>query len=239
MGFMPGRQQSSLRHQGASACMWSLPIGVQQAESLQRRQMAGGAPHAVASVGQVRLLVANGQADGGRWSRRFSPEVLPWQADPVMRSLHHLAVILILLAPLQASTQPPSPSVGEGRVVLSDTIDEVDSGLDDLDGCQPGQCCPPNSAKKITMGAAAVAIFLSLFFVLVRLMERAFIRSERSPLFGRHVGVSLALVLGGGAVCGTFFVATGCWSAAYTWWAGFFGIVWALHLTWVLITIRK
>lgn len=156
-----------------------------------------------------------------------------------MRSLYLLAVILIVLSPLQASAQRPLPSAGDVRVVLSDTIDDVDSGLDDLDGCQPGQCCPPKSAKKITMGVAAVAIFLSLFFALVRLMERAFIRSERSPLLGRHVGISLAFVLGGVAVCGTFFVATGCWSSAYTWWAGFFGFVWALHLTWVLIAIRK
>ena len=219
--------------------------------------MAGGAPNVVASVGRAPLQF-NGHSCAGRWSRRFSPDVLPWQAAHVMSSLYLLAVIVILLSPLQASAQqppspsagpsqasaqpspqPPSPSAGDGRVVLSDTIDDVDSGLDDLDGCQPGQCCPPSSSKKIIMGAAAVAIFVSLFFLLVRLMERAFIRSERSPLLGRHVGMSLAFVLGGVAVCGTVLVATGCWSSTSTWWAGFFGIAWALHLTWVLIAIRK
>ena len=209
----------------------------------------------VASVGRAPLQF-NGHSGAGRCSHRFSPDVMPWQAEQVMSSLHSLAVILILLSPLQASAQPqppspsagasqasaspsPSPSAGDGRMVLSDTIDDVDSGLDDLDGCQPGQCCPPSSSRKIIMGAAAVAIFLSLFFLLVRMMERAFIRSERSPLLGRHVGMSLAFVLGGVAVCGTFLVAIGCWSSTSTWWAGFFGIAWALHLTWVLIAIRK
>jgi hypothetical protein len=89
------------------------------------------------------------------------------------------------------------------------------------------------------MGVGSVAAFLVLFFLLVRLMERAFIRSERSPMLGRHAGISLALLLGGGAVCGIFVVVTGCWLPAYTWVAGFLGLVWLVHLAFTMIAVRK
>ena len=131
------------------------------------------------------------------------------------------------------STPPPS------RVVLSDTVDDVDTGIDDVDDCRPGQCCPPNTTKKIIMGVGSAAAFLILFFLMVRLMERVFIKQERSPLLGRHLGISLALFLGAGAVSGIFFGVTGCWAPAYTYWAVFLGVVWVLHLLYTLIAVRK
>lgn len=139
-------------------------------------------------------------------------------------------------APDDAPPSPPPPD----RVVVSDTVADVDTGIDDDFGdCAPGQCCPPTMTKKIIMGGASIATFLILFFLLVRLVERAFIRQERSPLLGRHAGISLALFLGAAAVCGIFFGVTGCWVAVYTWWAGFFGVVWLLHFIYMLVAVRK
>ena len=169
----------------------------------------------------------------------FTPGLPTWQAATVMRSLILLAILLSSVPALaQDAPAPPAPE-GQGRVVLSDTVDDVDSGLDDVEGCQPGQCCPPTTSRKLLMGVGSVAAFLVLFFLLVRLMERAFIRSERSPLLGRHVGISLALLLGGGAVCGICVVVTGCWLPAYTWVAGFLGLVWLAHLAFTMIVVRR
>lgn len=137
----------------------------------------------------------------------------------------------------RADLPPPTPATD--RVVVSDTVAPVDTGIEDPDECKPGQCCPPNMTKKIIMGVASVASFLILFFLMVRLMERVFIRQEKSPLLGRHLGMSLALFLGGGAVCGIFFAVTECWYPAYSYWAGFLGLVWVLHLLYTLVAVRK
>lgn len=160
-----------------------------------------------------------------------------------MRSLLLVSVVVFVgfagfaaRADLPPGPPAPNPNV---RIVVSDTVDPVDTGIEDLDECQPGQCCPPNTTKKIIMGVGSVVSFLILFFLMVRLMERVFIRQERSPLLGRHAGMSLALFLGAGAICGIFFGVTGCWVPIYTYWAIFFGVVWLLHLIYTLVAVRK
>lgn len=151
-----------------------------------------------------------------------------------MRSL----LVAFVLA-FSAGASADVPPVPRDRVVVSDTVAPVDTGIEDPEACQPGQCCPPNMTKKIIMGVGSIASFLILFFLMVRLVERAFIRQEKSPLLGRHLGISLALFLGGAAVCGVFFGVTGCWASSYTYWAAFLGIVWLLHLIYTLVAVRK
>ena len=161
-----------------------------------------------------------------------------WQAAPAMRIFPFLAVVALTFAADVAVAQtPPAPAE---RIVVSDTVEPIDTGIDDdLDTCPAGKCCPPSTSKKLIMGVASIAAFLILFFLMVRLMERVFIKQERSPLLGRHLGISLALFLGGGAVCGILFAGTGCWALAYSYWAGFLGVVWVLQLAYTLIAIRK
>jgi len=155
-----------------------------------------------------------------------------------MRISPFLAVVALSLSAADvAVAQTPPPAE---RIVVSDTVEPIDTGIDDrLDECPVGMCCPPSTSKKLIMGVASIAAFLILFFLMVRLMERVFIKQERSPLLGRHLGMSLALFLGGGAICGILFAGTGCWALAYSYWAGFLGIVWALHLVYTLIAVRK
>ena len=157
-----------------------------------------------------------------------------------MRILWILAVVAISLfvADVAVAQTPPTPPAE--RIVVSDTVESIDTGIDDsLDECPIGTCCPPSTSKKLIMGVASIAAFLILFFLMVRLMERVFIKQERSPLLGRHLGMSLALFLGGGAICGILFAGTGCWALAYSYWAGFLGLVWLLHLVYTLIAVRK
>lgn len=154
-----------------------------------------------------------------------------------MRIHLHFAVVAALCAGT-AIAQTPAPAAD--RVVVSDTVEPVDTGIDDaFDDCPVGMCCPPSTSRKLIMGVASIAAFLILFFLMVRLMERVFIKQERSPLLGRHAGISLALFLGGGAICGILFAGTGCWALAYSYWAGFLGVVWLLHLVYTLIAVRK
>lgn len=106
-------------------------------------------------------------------------------------------------------------------------------------GCADGACCPPPTIKKIGMGIGALLNFLVMFFLMVRLVERVFIRSGKSPLLGRHLGMSCALFLGGAGMVAIFYLITGCWAPAYNLWAGFALAVWVLHLAYTLIAVRK
>ncbi|MDP2344710.1 MAG: hypothetical protein Q8O67_27420 [Deltaproteobacteria bacterium] len=156
-----------------------------------------------------------------------------------MRALSFVVVVVVAMAAAAGLAQQDAGTPPAGRIVVSDTVQPVDTGIEDIDECKPGQCCPPTTTKKIIMGFASLISFLILFFLMVRLMERVFIKQEKSPLMGRHLGISLALFLGGGAVCGIFFAVTECWYPTYTYWAAFLGIVWLLHLIYTMIAIRK
>jgi hypothetical protein len=155
--------------------------------------------------------------------------------------LPSLVVVSFFVCATATAQTPAAPTVPAGqRVVVADTVEPIDTGIDDdLETCPAGHCCPPSTSTKLLMGAGSIAAFLVLFFLMVRLMERVFIKSERSPLLGRHLGISLSLFLGGAAVCGIFYGATGCWAPVYSWWAGFLGVVWVLHLAYTLIAVRK
>jgi hypothetical protein len=157
---------------------------------------------------------------------------------PTLCSLVVLLLLGVATVALAQADAGPTPAP-VGRIVVSDTVAPVDTGIEDIDDCKPGECCSPTTTKKIIMGLASVISFLVLFFLMVRLMERVFIKQEKSPLMGRHLGISLALFLGGGAVCGIFFAVTECWHPAYTYWAGFLGIVWFLHFLYTMVAIRK
>ena len=89
------------------------------------------------------------------------------------------------------------------------------------------------------MGVASVAVFLVLFFMMVRLMERVFIKREKSPLAGRHLGISFALFLGGAAMMGVFFLVTGCFFMSYYYILGVVAAFWLIHLVYTLLVIRR
>lgn len=100
-----------------------------------------------------------------------------------------------------------------------------------------GDCCI-STGDKVIMGAGSIAIFLILFFLLVRLTERAFIRKGSSPLLGRHLGISMALLFSGLGMLAVFYLVGGCWHASYIWWGAFVGAAWALHGIYTLIAVR-
>ena len=100
-----------------------------------------------------------------------------------------------------------------------------------------GDCCV-STGQKVIMGAGSIAVFLILFFLLVRLVERAFIRRESSPLLGRHSGISMALFFGGLGMLAIFYLVGGCWHMSYLWWGLFVGAAWLLHGAYTLLAVR-
>lgn len=110
---------------------------------------------------------------------------------------------------------------------------------DEIEECKPGECCPPSTGKMVIMGAGALVVFVVLFFLMVRLVERVFIRRQASPLLGRHLGISVALFLGTAAMAAIFFVVTGCWYFPFTYWLVFAAVVWAIHMLYTLFAVRR
>lgn len=145
-------------------------------------------------------------------------------------------LLLISLSAPAALGDIPSPE----KVVVGEETKDIDDILGDVvqDGCI-GTCCPPTTTEKIIMGVSTAVLFLVLFFLMVRLMERVFIRRESSPLLGRHLGISVALFLGGAGMMGIFFLTTGCFWFSYWYFLGFVGAVWLIHLIYTLLAVRR
>lgn len=141
---------------------------------------------------------------------------------------------------LSTSALAQTPSAEDVKVVVDEQAQDMGDLLNDVveAGCI-GKCCPPSTGDKVIMGVASVAVFLILFFLMVRLMERVFIKQEKSPLAGRHLGVSFALFLGGAAMMGIFFLVTGCFWPSYFYFLGVVGAIWLLHLIYTLLVIRR
>jgi hypothetical protein len=146
----------------------------------------------------------------------------------------------LLLAALLLGTVTPALAQDDKVVVEEETHKTVDDILGDTveEGCV-GKCCPPSTSDKVIMGVSTAVLFLVLFFLMVRLMERVFIRREASPLLGRHLGISAALFLGGAGMMGIFFLVTGCFWIQYYYFLAFVGAVWLLHLIYTLLAVRR
>jgi hypothetical protein len=147
---------------------------------------------------------------------------------------------MLLSALLLGTAAVPALAQDDKVVVDEDTQKTVDDILGDAvdEGCK-GKCCPPSTSDKVIMGVSSAVLFLVLFFLMVRLMERVFIRREASPLLGRHLGISVALFLGGAGMMGIFFLVTGCMFLQYYYFLGFVGAVWLLHLIYTLLAVRR
>jgi hypothetical protein len=157
---------------------------------------------------------------------------------PDMACLVRFLLVVVCLS-TAAFAQAPAP-VPE-RVVVKDVVGNAATAFDDaqIDDCPTGVCCPPSTSKKVIMVAACIAVYLILFFLLVRLLERAFIKQEKSPMLGRHAGISAALFLGTAASAGIIFLVSGCWGIVYSYLAGVMGVVWLFHFIYTMIAIRK
>lgn len=104
--------------------------------------------------------------------------------------------------------------------------------------CDGGGCCPPTTAQKLMIGVGDLAILGITFFLFVGLMERRFINTDRSPLLGRHLGMSLSFFLTAIGVGALAYLITGCWPPELTIWVIFAGVIWALHGIYTLIVVR-
>lgn len=104
--------------------------------------------------------------------------------------------------------------------------------------CPAGECCPPSTQEKVMIGVGFLTLLVLLFFLLVRVFERRFIAQDRNSMLGRHLGISLTVVLTALGTAGLAYWLTDCWHSSY--WVGLavLGGAWLIHLIYTLAIVR-
>ena len=104
---------------------------------------------------------------------------------------------------------------------------DVGEGAEAIASACVGICCPPSATEKVII-VMGTALFAGLCVVLLtRIMEKSYINQDRDPITGRHVGVSISLLLSVLALTGFIWGITGCIPGAmYLWYQPFQKYYW-------------
>lgn len=112
------------------------------------------------------------------------------------------------------------------------------SGGEYADICEPGECCPPSTGQRVMIGAADAVLFVVLVLLFMRLMERRFIQLDKDARLGRHLGISLALLVASGGMLALQIAVTGCIVTGMWLWVGFVFALFVLHGLYTLVVVR-
>lgn len=132
-------------------------------------------------------------------------------------------------APAPTVPAPPAPAPGA----------PASGGADALLSGEEEACLPPTTPQKVFIGVGNAAILVVTLLLFMSLMERLFINKGWSPLLGRHLGVSTSLFLTAVGTGVLAYLIVGCWQLQFTVWAGFWLVIFALHLLYTLIAVPK
>ncbi len=110
--------------------------------------------------------------------------------------------------------------------------------LEDTELFCVGDCCPPTLAQKVFIGAGTVVLAVVCFFLLVRIFERRAIKKGTNALVGRHMGISLSILLTLAGLAGLIFAITGCFPFQMLIILGVVGALWLIHLLYALLAVR-
>lgn len=100
-------------------------------------------------------------------------------------------------------------------------------------------CIPPNTTDKVIIAVADIVIFAIASFLFVPLVERRFINQDRNPTFGRHLGISMSLLIAMLGMFGLYYGITGCVSASLWWWVGLMATVFVIHAIYTFVVVRS
>jgi hypothetical protein len=102
-----------------------------------------------------------------------------------------------------------------------------------------GACPSPSTQQGVIIGVGTLVIFIVCFFLLVRLVQRSFIRRDKNASLGRHVGISLTFLVSSLGMAGLADLITGCLSHRFLLWLCFPLALWAIHGIYTLIVVRS
>lgn len=128
------------------------------------------------------------------------------------------------------SAEQTSPTAGSGAVPQADTA-HLDEATD--------ECLPPSTQEWVLIGVGTFVIFAFCFFLLVRLVQRAFIHRDKNATLGRHAGISLTFVVGSLGMVVLAYLITGCLHRQFVLWMCFPLALWVIHGLYTLIAVRN
>jgi hypothetical protein len=122
----------------------------------------------------------------------------------------------------------PTPEGTEAAAQNSGADPEVDN-----------ECHPPSTQQWVLIGVGTLAIFVVCFFLLVRLVQRAFIHRDKNATLGRHFGISITFLVGSLGMTALAYLITGCLHRQFVLWLCFPLALWAIHGLYTLIVVRN
>jgi len=125
--------------------------------------------------------------------------------------------------------------LGRATTVLAQdvvTLDDAEMLL-----CENG-CCPPTMFQKIAIGSATLALAAVCLFLIVRIFERHAIKKGTNALVGRHMGISLSILLTAVGLAGLIKAITGCFPTQMLLILAVVGAIWLIHLLYALVAVR-
>lgn len=165
-----------------------------------------------------------------RFQLAGAPHQGRWQA--VM-----LAVVLCVLLGMSSSLVAQQPSTTPTPTTDSAPQPPADDPFKELT-VEEGECPPPSTQERILIGLGALVWAVIIFLLLVRLIERRFIQSDRSATLGRHAGISLTIFVSSLGLAAIGYLVTGCLHSELFLWLGFCGGIWLIHGIYTLIAAR-
>ncbi|HYN20587.1 MAG TPA: hypothetical protein VE078_06480 [Thermoanaerobaculia bacterium] len=156
-----------------------------------------------------------------------------------LRAALPTALLLFLVTawtlPVQVRAQETDDPTSETAVAQPDDT----AGVDEFSSEPEEECLPPSTQEWVLIAAGTVAIFLVCFFLLVRVVQRYFIRRDWSATYGRHWGISLVLLLSSLGMLPLAYLITGCVHPRFWVWILFPLALWVLHGLYILVVVRS
>jgi hypothetical protein len=147
---------------------------------------------------------------------------------------------LLLLSAVTLRAQTSAPVSTESKVAAStgEATPERDmQSTDNPSGTE--ECHAPTTQEKVIIGVGTLAFALFCFFLLVRLVQRHYIRRDRNATLGRHLGISLAFLVSSLGMVGLAYLVTGCLHRQFLFWLCFALALWLIHLIYTLVVGRN
>lgn len=134
--------------------------------------------------------------------------------------------------PLTTAAAEPSASAGKAISASAD-----DQGLGDIFG--DDECHPPSTQEWVFIALGTLIVLVVSFLLLVRLVQRHYIRQDRNATFGRHLGISLTFLVSSLGMVGVAYLVTGCLHRQFLVWLCFPLALWLIHLIYTLAVVRE
>jgi hypothetical protein len=152
-----------------------------------------------------------------------------------------LSVAVLLLLPavtLRAQTSAPVPTESKVAANTGEATPKRDmQSTDNPSGTE--ECHVPTTQEKVIIGVGTLAFAIFCFFLLVRLVQRHYIRRDRNATLGRHLGISLAFLVSSLGMVGLAYLVTGCLHRQFLFWLCFPLALWLIHLIYTLAVGRN